>query len=82
MYFRKVGLEIFKYSIAWSVVKTKSPSIRDLELYLMILVFILFLKPREFLEGLRISVVYSQFYSFKGKKYAQRMLNRYSPITI
>lgn len=31
MYFKKVGLEILKYPIAWSVVKTESVSINDIE---------------------------------------------------
>jgi hypothetical protein len=31
MYFKKVGLEILKYSIAWSVVKTESVSINDID---------------------------------------------------
>ena len=32
MYFEKVGLEILKYSIAWSVVKTESVSINGIAL--------------------------------------------------
>jgi hypothetical protein len=39
MYFRKVGLEIFKYSIASSVVKTESVSINDIEFTLFALNF-------------------------------------------
>jgi hypothetical protein len=31
IYFKKVGLEILKYSIAWSVVKTESLSVNDIE---------------------------------------------------
>ena len=31
MYFKKVGLEILKYSIAWSVVRTESVPINDIE---------------------------------------------------
>jgi len=40
MYFKKVGLEIFKYSIAWSVVKTESVSINDIEFTLFAVYFI------------------------------------------
>ena len=40
MYFKKVGLEILKYSIAWSVVRTESVSINDIEFTLFALNFI------------------------------------------
>jgi len=40
IYFKKVGLEIFKYSIASSVVKTSSFSIKDIELPPFVLIFI------------------------------------------
>jgi hypothetical protein len=40
MYFKKVGLEIFKYSIASSVVRTESVSINDIEFTLFALNFI------------------------------------------
>ncbi len=39
IYFKKVGLEIFKYSIASSVVKTTSFSIKDIELPPFVLIF-------------------------------------------
>ena len=39
IYFKKVGLEIFRYSIASSVVKTTSFSIKDIELPPFVLIF-------------------------------------------
>jgi hypothetical protein len=50
MYFRKVGLEIFRYSIASSVVKTISFSVKDTEFPPFILILLHFLAkymPRE-----------------------------------
>jgi hypothetical protein len=43
MYFRKVGLEIFRYSMASSVVKTISFSVKDMEFPPFILILLDFL---------------------------------------
>jgi len=40
IYFKKVGLEIFRYSIASSVVKTTSFSIKDIEFPPFVLIFV------------------------------------------
>jgi hypothetical protein len=56
MYFKKVGLEIFRYSIASSVVKTTSFSIKDIELPPFVLIFF-YLKQNTCREGVGYSWV-------------------------